>query len=275
MRIRVVVFVSAPSEEVPVVEDLWRRLGLPVSPRPMFHNFNATVWRDSYEFELLTDFVKEHEHSITYRFREERVYTPGELAGFEFLRVTVTAYAGFGAENFGPVYDKSSACPACGLSGWRQTSPLIINKREMGKKDLAITYSFEYLSSDRLKLALEANGIGGYCLMPVRHKTDTLGTNEPRIWQITSAHILPPMVPPTVLERSAAYCETCDRTGVYLKSEPYYSPKGFIAEDINFTAECFGERPFATHDVVISQRTYRLLRELKVRNFRVEPVHLI
>jgi len=268
----VVVVLSVSRDEIPAAEDLWRRLGLSRRPTALAHAYDTEVWKDSPEYVVIQDFLKHND--ITHTLREEAVYSRSELAGFEFLHLTVTTYADCDADDCGPVFDKSAACPACGLSGWKQISPVIINKKEMGKKDLAITYGFEYLLSDRLKQALEAARLTGCSFMPVRHMTDRLGPNEPVVWQIVSAHVLPRMVPPTVLKRAKRYCETCGHTGVYLKSEPYYSRDGFVAEDINFTGDCFGERPYSHPRIILSQRVYRLLKELKVRNFKVEPVHL-
>ncbi len=196
------------------------------------------------------------------QYRPERRYTRKELLQAELLYLSVTGVVG---ERKNDPYDRSQMCPRCWLPRV-QVADLVIDKRQMGKKDIAATYTYEVVITERLASLFHEAGLTGYELRPVHHYTSR-PEREPVLYQLIPTHILPPMaVPPT----RVSPCSRCGRPLLKLFAEIFYKRTdlkraGF--QDFNLTQE--GWR------LIITQRVYRLLREHKVRKFRVEVVRIL
>jgi len=210
--------------------------------------------------------------------REERVYTKKEIDSAELLHLFITTYCGDGYNVYGTEFDKSNICTKCGSSGEVQKSDLIINKTEMGKKSIAITYNFEIVILDKLADILKENELTGYKLRPVRHYTDKM-RNEPKLFQLVPTNTLPPTIPPTKIKKSDAYCSKCNKNGLYFDSELYYSRKDLKKIcDFNNTYEYLGEkltRGISHPRVIISQKAYQVLKQNKIKKMGVEPVNIV
>ena len=63
----------------------------------------------------------------------------------------------------------------------------------------------------------------------------------------------------------------------YREDTDIYYPRTVlkVIQDFSYTAEHFGELRVAHPYVIITQRVYRLLRERKVKNWKVIPVYLV
>jgi ribosomal protein L37E len=207
--------------------------------------------------------------------REDRVYTEEELLSAKLLLLTVTEYTGDGADTFGTEFDDSKACSHCGL-GLVQQSDLIIDKREMGETDIAITYSFEVVISAKLASLIKTHELTGYELRLVHHFQQYEG-DEPELFQLFCTNVLPPMGRATQFEKHKS-CEECGRHGLFLRSQPCYTNDVLmVAKDFNYTFEYFGvRRPFVSHQhIVISPRVYDLFLDNKIKNYAVEPIRFV
>ncbi|MDD5111845.1 MAG: hypothetical protein PHG85_04825 [Candidatus Altiarchaeota archaeon] len=212
--------------------------------------------------------------------REERIYTKIETDSAELLVLYIKALCGDGYNVYGTEFDKSSVCPVCG-SGEVQKSDLIINKFEMGNKDIAVAYSFEIVISEKLAKILSENNLTGLELRPVRHYTTRM-KNEPNLFQIIPTCTLPPLAsPPSRLVKAKEYCKTCGKSGLFI-DPPFYYQKEDLSKvkvcDFDKTTEFFGiklTRGIPRQAVIISQKVYQILKKNKIRNIRGEPVHLI
>lgn len=125
--------------------------------------------------------------------RPERHYTRKELLQGELLYLSVTGVLG---ERKNDPYDHSRMCSRCGLPRV-QVADMVIDKRQMGKKDIAATYTYKVVISEKLANLFHEAGLTGYELRPVHHYTSRPG-NGPALYQLIPTHTLPPMtVPPT------------------------------------------------------------------------------
>jgi hypothetical protein len=273
MYVKVVFFLHPDREQLPEIQELWMRLGRgPVEYQPF--GYCLKLRAESAELRIVEEAAQRH--GIQHSSRSEIIYSEEDLSHFDFYCLGITAYAGQGGNAYGTAYDTSHACPVC-QTGWIQTSPLVINKAEMGKKDLAITYEYDYVISRRVADALQNENCSGYSLSHVKHYSQRSGKySDLEVFQLFATNVLPPVVEPTVLLRSKEYCTVCGRHGLFFRSEPYYCRKSLTSLcDFNFTAEYVGEGRYPRQKLIISSKVYKLLKALKVRNFKVTPVHFV
>ncbi|MFZ1238204.1 MAG: hypothetical protein WAV74_22920 [Anaerolineae bacterium] len=184
----------------------------------------------------------------------------------------------------GPSFERCSACN----TSLKQRRDLVVNKRLMRGKDSSLTYANQAILSERVGRLLQEHDLAGFELRPVQHYRKPY-QNEPTLSQLVVTNVLPPMAaPPTEFEQLLD-CTVCGHKSRYLKhthwwgkiqyredTDIYYRRSILAAiKDFNHTAEYFGELRVAHPYVIITQRVYRLLRERRVKNWTVAPVHLV
>ena len=214
------------------------------------------------------------------RCQVQRRYTPRELQSAEHLMLEVLPLFEPTGEECGTLYDECRACSACG-AGARQRSELYLDLRRMPKgRDIAQTFGGEYVISSRLAEALHLHGITGYELRPVLGRKGERSESWHQL-VISSAQV--EVVPPTLAGRNhlapepdPARCPMGHVIGFQLLSPLYVSRASTHGQDWGFTRQLFGIRQgvFRPYPLmIISQRLYRLLKELKARRFEVEVAH--
>jgi hypothetical protein len=269
------------------VREILEKIGLGYLFREDQHFYDLELKCNSVEFENLVKELQATPHLAAPATRVERIYTKRELLEAELLWLIITGTVGEGGDTYGTQFDPAQICPHCG-TGFVQISDLVIDKGRMGKKDLATTYEWEVVLSERVARLLREQPLTGYELRPVRHYARRKWEKEPVLSQLMATHTLPPMAsPPTEFEKTAQYCLHCGRNGLYLKSERhwgalrywetsevYYHRQGLEIQDFNQTYEHFGQG-WPMRGILISPRVYRLLLEHKVRNYKVKPVYII
>lgn len=229
--------------------------------------------------ETLNVLIKELERNeISVSTRKERVYTKSDIDDAKLLLLYGTAMCGDGYNVYGTKFEPSNKCSKCGF-GEVQVSDLIIDKTKMSKKDFAVTYNNEMVISKRVAEILEENKLTGFELWPVYHYTTKM-RNELELYQIMPTNILPLMLsPPTVIEKSKEYCNLCGNSSQGLQSQPYYKREDLkIICDFNKSCEFFGvklTRGTPIQVPIISQKSYQIFKENKVRNIKVEPVVIV
>jgi hypothetical protein len=196
------------------------------------------------------------------RYRPERRYTRQELLEAELLELMVTGVVG---EVKNERYDMSQMCRYC-RHPRVQVADLIIDKGLMGKKDIAATYGYEVVITERVAQLLQEAGFSGYELRPVHHHSTRLRA-ERVLHQLVPTHVLPLMAsPPTRVEP----CPVCGKPLHDTFSEIFYPRRDLEQtgiKDFNQAQERWL--------VAISQRVYRLLLEQKIRKFKVEVIRIL
>lgn len=155
---------------------------------------------------------------------------------------------------------------------------LVMDKREMGKRDIAITYAFDSVISDRLKEVFSREGLTGWRAEVVRH-IDPKKDRFPPFYALAATNQLPALAPETEL-----HLETHDRpkdslfgtTGLFQRSPLYYRRQDLATvEDFNHTRERFGEAPGAHPYLILSQRAWAAFRKHQIPKVDVEPAVIL
>lgn len=195
----------------------------------------------------------------------EPAFEPWEVEQAELLHLFIRAMCGDGFAQWA----KELRLPP---------GTLVMDKKEMGKRDIAITYTFDVVISARLKEILSLEGLTGWQTQAVRHIAPTRDRSEP-LYALTATNRLPALAPETEL-----HTETHDdprdnlfgTTGLFQHGPLHYRRRDLSAlEDFNFTRELFGEAPLAHPYLILSQRAWKVLRKHRVRNVEVEPVMIL
>lgn len=178
------------------------------------------------------------------------VYTEDELQAAPLLVLSaLSPDRPSGGPAYGTTYDLSKACNTCG-SGARQTSPLIIDRaglKAMEKFRVAETTYGDILVRDVDVEKLLAAGVTGALFWPVYAKAKGGDLEELRWQQVFIEHVLPPMSPKTLLDRSQV-CPECKR-GCFTHLSDYPVRDVYRREDLanirdfNLSAEWFGSLP--------------------------------
>jgi hypothetical protein len=192
-------------------------------------------------------------------------YAPAEVEHAELLHLHIRGLCG---ESFGYWAERL---------GLPSDTP-VINKRAMGKKDIALTYGFQPIVSERLRLIFLREHLTGWETQSVRHagKSDTY----PPFYVFTSTNLLPPLASSTqihTVHHPPAASESRDplagSTAHILRGPLEYSRKdlGSVC-DFNHTHEIFGEVPQRHRRFVITPRAWSVLKRHQIRLVEVEPI---
>jgi hypothetical protein len=196
------------------------------------------------------------------RYRPERRYSRQELLEAELLELMVTGVVG---EVKNERHDMTQMCRYC-RHPRVQVADLIINKRLMGKKDIAATYGYEIVITERLAQLLQEAGFSGYELRSVHHHSTRLRA-EPVLYQLVPTQGLPLMASPPTRGKP---CPVCGKPLHDTFSEIFYR-RGDLEQtgmkDFNLAQERWL--------VAITQPVYRLLLEHKTKKLKVEVVRIL
>jgi hypothetical protein len=210
-----------------------------------------------------------------------RRYTQRELLAAERLKVEFWPFFMPSGEQCGTLYDDSRACPHCG-AGAPQTSELRLDVGRIPKsRDLAVTPGAEFVVSARLAKAMRARRITGYELRPVLSR----GGKPTDAWhQLIIPSATAEAAPPALFgnsylapEPDEARCPQGHVLGLRLLSPLHLARESLRRTDWQCLRGLLGLRQglFRPYPLfIISQRLYRLLKELKVRHLNEEVVHL-
>lgn len=219
-------------------------------------------------------------HGFDVRVIEQREYAAEELLSAEFLEVgteaVVHAINGTLRWNWEPL------CSHCDffVERW-DLDALRIKTAPKGYRLARVDWSGPRVVSAPLAEAFRGAGFSGLELVPVKGQ-------EPSAWYVLQAtHILPPMaVPPTRMKRGWKATPRCtlDHGWSNPDSELFYRQKEFEALDFNYTYEIFGGTNRTEGGsiigstgrmLVVSNRVYRLLVELGVKQLVCEPIRFV
>lgn len=170
-------------------------------------------------------------------------------------------------------WEDVSICPfcECQTADW-QFAPLEIVEQPQGAV-LASVDHWPLVVSAELAAALRQAQVTGLALEPV-------GPDRPVQWYgVRVTHLLPPVaIPPTRLPRDQALTPQCAADHLWKGSDSsqwVYRRQGLTAADFNRTYEYVGDIRTAIRYEVISQRVYRLLREVGVKRLDCEPIRIV
>jgi len=244
-----------------------------VDPSSAQYSINSLeVYTDTENFKLLHKLCEERKVKL-HLARFEMEYTKKELENAKYFNLQMRTYCSEFAEDYGTKYDYSEKCKCCG-TGKKQVSDLIIDKSKMGKKDISLTYGFEVVISEKLHKLLLDNGITGFEVGAVRHKNNKM-KNEPVLYQLFCSNTLLPLNEQSVFHKEK-YCECCGKSGLFLKSLPYYNEESLKdAKDFNYTYEYFGGGVSGTPYIIVSQKVYRLFKDNKIKGVVFDIVNIV
>ena len=188
--------------------------------------------------------------------------------------------------NLGQAFNFEFACKTCG-AGATPRSPLFIDSNRLGKKALdATAHDLRIVVRSALADSLVEEGLTGFVIGPVVHKTETRIRPIPEVRWLEPTFEWPPFHPSSIVAREDQ-CPACRRSGHFDSPSPETSlryecaPSG--ATDFGATYEYFGRwrAPGKSGpDVgggrltIISDRFRRALVAEKVRHVSFEPIDL-
>jgi hypothetical protein len=223
--------------------------------------------------------LEEHRRGTTMVtfWQVRRRYSPRELQSAELLWMRVRPFFEPTGEECGTLYDDSQACTSCG-AGARQNSELRLDLKRIPKgRDIAQTLGGELVVSSRLAEALRSHSITGMELRPVLSKQ---GERSKAWHQLVIPSCPLEVVVPTqvgnsffIPEPDPARCPKGHVLGLRVLSEVHVSRASLDGNDWACTRQRVGLRQGLFRPqplMLISQRLYRLLSEMKVRRFDVE-----
>lgn len=212
-----------------------------------------------------------------------RRYTREELDRADLFLLTINRAFEPAGEECGTAYDEASTCPVCG-AGRRQLSELRLDAKMLPKGvDFAQTIALdEWIVSDRLAGVLAQGEATGYELRPIRECGK--GGGPITGWSqliVTSKPV--PMSPETRFgetpfdraKENPSSCPTGDTVGPRVLSEVHARCTDWNGSDFAVTMQYVGRgrrsgvvRP--SRLILVSPRLRRLLRDQKVKGWRVE-----
>lgn len=241
--------------------------------------------RDDPRLEVVRRTLQSYE--VDFSERIEKEYSPEELKTCDLLVMVCSFSAGSGFVYFQTKYEFSAACPTC-FAGWRYATPLFLDTKKMGKKEIAATYDGEVIVGKRVAALLQGD-FSGLVLRPVYHytKRDT----PSGYFHLTSDSVLPPFCKThSKFLLSDQLCPRCGRSGFFDTTKgplelAYHTtdlPPG-TWRDVNVTWELFGyyksaeetevKLPMVSHPyLVVSNRVAELFLANKIRSVRFFPV---
>jgi hypothetical protein len=282
-----------------LVKAILDRMGQSALFTPGRQSYPFFLEAESTSFDILITELQANPHLVIPSPRVTKSYNQRELEAADLLwwwppnqtseRDRYEEYAKWGSipeqERTGDLYKR---CPGCNAP-IEQERQLIINKSLMRDKDFSATYTAEIVLSESVARLLQEEEVTGFELWPVRHYKQPY-QGEPVLYQLMTTAKLPPMAsPPTEFENTLD-CVVCRRKSQYLKLVhqwnriQYYEESAIYYQhsvlesgicDFNYTAEWFGDRGLIRPFSIITQRTYRLLRDCKVKNWTAIPVFLL
>ena len=170
-------------------------------------------------------------------------------------------------------WEEVSICPycACRTDDW-QFAPLQIVEQPQGAMFARVDH-YPLVVSAELAQALQEAQVTGLELVPV-------GPDLPAQWYgMRVTHRLPPVaIPPTRLSPHRGPTPQCAPDHLwdgFTHSQLTYRREDLAAADFNVTYEYFGSMHSASPYEVISQRMYRLLREVGVKRLSCAPIRIV
>jgi hypothetical protein len=228
---------------------------------------------------------QQSEAFFTY-WRIRREYTAQELEAAEILHLSFSSRFEPTGEECGTAYDYADVCPICG-AGRRQTSPLVLNYERIppSREGAETIAGDEWVVSERARDLFERNAITGVRLTLVRDSSRA-GAVTPRWYQLEVTS--PPVgvasgtqfgVNPFFEGNDARYrCPLGHVLGLNLISELHVRRDQWNNSDIGSTRQCVGMRQglLVPHPLLlISGRTWRMLRDQQLTGFDVEVARLV
>lgn len=218
----------------------------------------------------------------------QRTYSTAELASAKLLLLkTIKTFEPAG-EECGTVYDRQNACNICG-AGIRQVSDLFLDLNTVPQNvNIARTISDEVIIDQEFADVLSNHNMTGYKLGPVHHKNLQKKSTRRSLktWHqliVTSPVNVDPATktgedPFNIDEENKYRCERGHTIGLEILSELSVYEKSWDGGDLVATRELFGVNRGLLRTsplLIVSQRLFRLLRDLKFKGFTVEVVHLV
>lgn len=259
------------------------RLGVPI-PAPLLDAVARVIQegeRDARE----RGWVKPPDRGWTW-VGVRRRYTAVELRGVPLLHLIPWLAPGIPWESRWVVLDRERACPMCLAAP--QRAPLVFRSssfaatREIQQDGRANAL----LAADRLVRLLAEHGLTGWSSRTIFRERGSTRTEITGWKQLTVTAAVGPAVSPTVFGRSPFHpdpqnrdgCRVCGLTRPGLQSELHLPASSWDGSDLALTRDRIGGEfglGYPIQLLVVSQRLYRLLREHRVRGFRVERIHLV
>jgi hypothetical protein len=210
-----------------------------------------------------------------------RTYDPAELAEAPLLHFIITDFIDCAGEEYGTVYDDSSACPRCGF-GRKQVSPLKLGLSKMPRKSsiaTTIARGEEIVVSQALAELIRDKNIAGCDLIPIQQNGRKKGLSS--WYQLKITADAGETIPPTRFGRDFLrydaepdyICPLHQLSGLNLVSEVFLTQSCCRGADILKTVNRYGDRSgllMPSAILLISQRFYRLLTERDWHGFKVE-----
>ena len=244
----------------------------PAKITPSAYGDRAIEFEFDYYPEGLDAVVDELRHQrISASFRVRRQYTAADRRQAELLILGGGRIVRSVEDTLH--WEEVSICPFCDCrtDDW-QFEPLEIVEQPQGAM-LACVDHYPLVVSAELAQALQAAQVTGLELVPV-------GPDRPTQWYgVRVTHRLPPVaIPPTRLSLNRGPTPQCAPDHLWessTHSQLTYRREDLAAADFNVTYEYFGGMNGAVPYEVISQRVYRLLREVGVQRLSCAPIRIV
>ena len=259
------------------------------------------ITKDDPKFEQirgLNDQIREKNNDFFFLYSSiRREYRKKELDTTTLLHMTIKATFEPAGEEYGTVYDETTACEICGVNR-KQISSLTLKKGSIPKKDIARTIAGEVVVSEKFAIAFKQRSLKGVELEPVVFDKGTssyyqlIVSSELELTGDTVAGVnlfdfsegsasrefTVSGVYPVKLEREVYKCPKGHTIGLNLLSEPYVLSSQSIREyDFFAIKQNIGVkrgmlRPEPLY--LCSQEFRKMVEEEKLSGFGFEIAHI-
>lgn len=261
------------------IDNIFKENGIPLKKVPD----DPTPRFNSIFYDFYVDYQSDSYYKIIEKIKELSLYD--QLAyrlDFKFTKKEkdesplffMATYFDFHATNmkhpseYGTTYEKCFVCPNCGVTKFKQTSPLYWDVNQMKKRLLVEipssrhTGGYSLIVSERLSHILLQNNFSGYSLETVHH----VGKRQPmqQCYQMLINNILPPLSDKMPIIDHESYCSECAK---YLKLKfPLHYDKPSLDNicDFNISYEDTVYPDFQPR-VLIAPRVKELFEILKIK----------
>jgi hypothetical protein len=236
-------------------------------------NFHGDVPSDHPIHSLIVAVRREFDFYVAWH--DDVNFTKQEMDQAELMKCFPTSYVThIPPETSGTVYETITICDRCKLTRRQQRSQLRLRKATLQGRKIAKTYGDDtYVLSPELAALFQEWGVSGCELAPVRDSRK--GTDSPLV-QLVPTWTLPDLAPSTPFTVDEdVLCRNCGQMGQYPLVLHYRREDLGEIHDVGLAPVFYSMNFFTTGYLIISRRLYRLMKENKVKGFRVEPVVIV
>ena len=202
---------------------------------------------------------------------EERQFTLREIRDARAICTEPTQRLRMSTLPSKTAFDWTEVCSLC-MRSPEQLGHLEIHPRHLADQTALMGSRGELIVNEAVAMRMIKDGITGCLLREIRTPENAPALSE-TFYQVLVTNTLPPLMsPPTRFVLTDDYCEECAQGGLHLESMLYYDFPDDELDDVNVTAELFGDGSGISAKYVFSPHFYNMLVAAGAELETTEPV---